>query len=282
MSKLSLCLGYFDSVHVGHRRLIAQCRRYADSHGLVSAVYTFTRDETGFFDSLYDFDSRRKLLEKAGTSMVIGDIFDQKLMNTSGEKFLDDLTRRLDVGALFCGHDYSFGRNAECGSDILAEYARRKGIYCYVMPPVSVGGQRVSTTRIKELLLRGEVEAANALLGQPYFMTGRVVHGRGVGRTFGFPTANLAFNGFLPKAGVYKCLAEADGKTYVAVTNVGAKPTFGVDEATVESMLVGFDGDLYDKQITLSFRKYMRPIYKFASGERLNEQILRDIEEASC
>ncbi len=150
------------------------------------------------------------------------------------------------------------------------------------MPPVKVDGQKASTTMIKKLLLLGETERANNLLGTQFFMTGRVIHGRGVGGSFGYPTANLDYNGFLPKAGVYKTLVEVDGREYIAVTNIGGKPTFNVNSITVESRLIGFDGDLYDEEITVKFIKYLRPIYKFSSGEELKSQINKDIREALC
>lgn len=282
MSKLCLCMGYFDSVHIGHRELIRLGSQYAFANGMTSSVYTFSEDETGSFDSLYSFDSRKILLKNAGADLIMSDIFSEKLKNTCGKQFLDDLTARCDVGAFFCGYDYSFGRNAECDAAFLCDYAARMGAYCFVMPPVLCDGQRVSTTHIKELLGRGEVERANRLLGEPFFMKGKVVLGRGVGRKFGYPTANLDYIGFLPKEGVYKTVVTADGKEYTAVTNIGGKPTFGISSTTVESMLVDFDGDLYGKEIEIRFIKYIRSVFKFESGEELKAQIDKDIREALC
>ncbi len=282
MKKLSVCMGYFDSVHIGHRKLIRLCSEYADSHDMTSAVYTFGEDRTGLFDSLYSFDQRKILLENAGAALIISDIFSEKIMKMSGNEFLDELTFKYNIGAFFCGYDYTFGCNASCNAEFLLGYAARKHIYCFVMPPVKVDGQKASTTMIKKLLLLGETERANNLLGTQFFMTGRVIHGRGVGGSFGYPTANLDYNGFLPKAGVYKTLVEVDGREYIAVTNIGGKPTFNVNSITVESRLIGFDGDLYDEEITVKFIKYLRPIYKFSSGEELKSQINKDIREALC
>lgn len=282
MKKLSLCLGYFDSVHIGHKELIERSLRYAASMGMTNAVYTFREDKVGLFDGLYTFDQRCFLLKKAGASLIVSDIFNEEFMQTSGEAFLDGFTAKYDIGAFFCGYDYTFGRNASCDSQFLLDYATHKHIYCHVMPPFTSEGKKVSTTRIKELLINGEVNEANKLLGTPFFMTGRVIHGRGVGKRFGYPTANLAHKGFLPKEGVYKTLIEVGGKEYVAVTNVGSKPTFDIKSVTIESMLIDFDGDLYDKEITIKFIKYLRPIYKFEDGKALNMQIQRDIKEALC
>ncbi len=282
MNKLSLCLGYFDSVHIGHKKLIGLSANYAAAHNMTSAVYTFSEDKTGLFNSLYSYENRCFLLKNAGASLIMSDIFSEELMKMSGEAFLDKIMSQCDVGAFFCGYDYTFGYKASCNAEFLSDYAKRKNVPCFIMPKLVCDGEKVSTTLIKSLLAGGEIEKANKLLGTPFFMTGKVVHGRGVGHNFGYPTANLLYNGFLPKDGVYKTLVEVDGKEYIAVTNVGDKPTFDIRSVSIESMLVDFSGDLYDKQIAIEFIRYLRPIYRFNSGEELNKQIQKDALEALC
>ena len=284
MKKLSLCLGYFDSVHAGHRELIHRCAEYAAKHDALCAVYTFREDRIGLFDSLYCFDDRQKLLREAGADLVMSDIFNEEIKNLSGKAFLDRLTSRSDICAFFCGYDYTFGKDAKCDARILADHATQKGICCHIMPCYEIGGEKVSTSRIKALLIGGNVAKANELLVKPYFMRGKVVHGRAVGRKFGIPTANICHDGFLPREGVYKARVFIEGisESYTAVVNMGGKPTFNENSVTIEAMLIDFEGDLYDKNIEIDFIDYLRPIYKFESGEKLGEQIQKDIKEALC
>ncbi len=282
MKKLSVCLGYFDSVHMGHRKLIAKSRDYASSHGMVSAVYTFCEDEVGLFNSLYSFEQREILLKKAGAFLILSDIFSERFMQKTGEEFLDGLAKNFNVGAFFCGYDYTFGSGASCNAQFLLDYATHNKIKCFVLPPVLDDNEKVSTTRIKRLLAEGDLEKANKLLCDPFFMTGRVVHGRGVGSSFGYPTANLEYNGFLPRQGVYKTLVSFDGEKHIGVTNIGPKPTFDISSVSIETMLVDFSGDLYGKEIKIEFIKYLRPITKFKDGNDLNRQIQSDIKEALC
>lgn len=280
--KLSLAMGFFDSVHIGHRTLLRKNREYAISNDMIPAVYTFRNDMGEFFGNkqLYDFSIRKKLLSKY--AMVISKEFDKKTANFSGERFLYSIIENYDVGAFFCGYDYTFGKGAEWGADELNRFALNQGINCYVMPKETFGNEKISTSRIKKLLLDGLIELADELLGYPYHIVGKVVHGRGVGTSFGLPTANIQFDGFLPKVGVYKTQVEVDGNEYLAVTNVGDKPTFGIDSVSIESMLIDYDGDLYGKEIVVKLLKYIRGIRKFRNGKELHDQITKDIKEALC
>lgn len=282
--RISLAMGFFDSVHIGHRELLRRNAQYATSVGAKAAVHTFDNDVSAYFNNvqLYDFSQRKQLLLQSGAQIVITDSFTEEFKNKSGKDFLDELTSRYDVAAFFCGYDYTFGKNASCNADDLASYAKERGMQAFVLPQQTEGGEKVSTTRIKELLLSGNVQKANQLLGAPYFIRGKVVRGRGEGGKYGFPTANVQHDGFLPKHGVYKTIVTIDGKRYVAVTNVGNKPTFKDQSVTIEPMIIDFCGDLYGKELTLEFVKYIRPTKKFSCGEELNEQIRKDVKEALC
>ena len=282
--KISLAMGFFDSVHIGHRQLIARNRDYALCHGLTPAVHTFSNDIGEYFGSkqLYTFKEREILLKNAGASLIISDIFSEEMKNKDGKLFLDELCSKYDIGAFFCGYDYTFGKDALYNASYLADYATHNNIYCEILPPYTVDDKKVSTSHIKQLLSCGEVERANSLLGSPYSMCGKVVHGRGVGTGFGYPTANIEHNGFLPKDGVYKTIVSIGDAEYLALTNIGAKPTFNITSMSVETMLIDFDGNLYDKEITLKFIKYIRPIRKFRDGNELMGQIQKDIKEALC
>ena len=281
--KICLALGFFDSVHMGHRQLLRANQELAKSLGCVSAIHTFSNDIGEFFGQkqLYAFDRRNEMLSKYA-DMIVASEFNQKVMNTSGLDFLDELTSRYDIAAFTCGFDYTFGKNAECSADDLVEYANKKGIECIVIKQQTVQGRKISTTWIKELLIDGEIEKANELLGEPYVISGKVVHGKGLGGKNGFPTANLSYDGFLPKHGVYKTYVYFDDKKYIAVTNVGTKPTFGDQSVTVEPMIIDFSGDIYGKKMTIEFVRRLRGVQSFSSPIELKKQIVKDVMEALC
>ena len=281
--KICLALGFFDSVHIGHRQLLQANLEHARSKGATAVIHTFSNDISKFFGQkqMYSFDRRKQLLSEYA-DLIITSEFNQKLMETAGVDFLDELTNRYEIASFTCGYDYTFGKNAECNADDLVRYAKSKGKECVVVKQQSVEGRKVSTTWIKELLTDGDVQKANYLLGKPFAISGEVIHGKGLGGKNGFPTANLSYDGFLPKYGVYKTYVYLDGKKYVAVTNVGTKPTFGDDSVTIEPMIIDFSEDIYGKSVTLEFVRFLRGVKNFSSPIELKEQINQDVKEALC
>ena len=192
---------------------------------------------------------------------------------------------REEYGAvhLVCGHDFTFGWRGEGNPRRLREYCEREGLGWDVMPEVRLDGSAVSSTRIRALLTEGRLEEANRLLGHPHVLTGEVCHGRHLGSTIGFPTANLLFapGVLVPAHGVYAGRLEIEGETEpkYAVTNIGVRPTVDdSDRVTVESYILDYSADLYGKQIRLEFLEFIRPERKFASLEELTAQIGKDAE----
>ena len=277
-----LALGYFDSVHLGHRALIAAAREYASAHGLSCAAATFSNNAYKLFNvdgkQVYTYAERCILLDGL-CDRILPMRFDTRLKNSSAEAFLDWLTSHYDIKAFVCGYDHSFGAGAKGDAGYLKDYCARKGLDCIVVPKFSADGERVSTSAVKELLSAGNVERANALLGETFFVTGKVVRGRGAGRMFDIPTANIKFpaSKLLPALGVYGTTCEIDGKLYRGATNVGARPTFGLTKTVVETMLDGFNDNIYDKDVILRFYKFLRPVTKFETPEQLSAQVHRDI-----
>ena len=190
------------------------------------------------------------------------------------EAFLDELVSYGTVGFV-CGNDFRFGNRGEGDACKLEEYCRRKNLALQVVGDQLLDGIRVSSTHIRNLLETGGMETAVRFLGHPHILTGEVVTGRKIGRTLGIPTANLK----LPEDvvhlchGVYACKAIVKANTYLAVTNVGNRPTVGGHVVTVEPWLLDFKGDLYGKELTLEFYKFLRPEKKFDSLEALKEAI---------
>ncbi len=276
--KVVLLLGYFDCIHVGHRELINEAKKLQDVKGCKIALFTFKNDDYCKDGALLLLDERIAKAERLGVDETVVADFNEKLKNTSCEDFFRELTETLNLTAVVCGFDYRFGKNAEGDADKLAELCKNAGIPCFIIPKTDVNGEKVSSSQIKILLKQGKIKEANELLGEPYFLTGKVVRGRAVGRTIGFPTANVNVqkNKFRIKSGVYKTHVFIDGKRFDSITNYGARPTFNLDFVLTETYIKGIDGDLYGNVITVFFDDYIRDIEKFYDIEELKKQLEKD------
>ncbi len=285
MIKKVIALGYFDSVHTGHRELLSAARNFADENGSFLCVSTF---DDGFFAALgkeneevYLLHERKKILNALGVNDFLVLPVDSAFLSQTKENFCRFLLQNNPL-AVFVGEDYRFGKNAEGDVSFLTEYMAKYGVPCFSERLRFFEDKKISTTDIKSLLKNGETEKANYLLGQPFFITGIVRSDRKLGHHIGYPTANIQPEmgkiRILP--GVYATKTRIDGTIYNSVTNVGNHPTFGDDNENVETFLFHFSGDIYDKEIEVSFLKYIRPIVRFNSAEELKKQIEKDIEKA--
>lgn len=277
-------LGFFDCIHIGHVALIEKGINIAENLGITPAVFTYSNNPAEVlgksFGQVLTYKERLVKLEKHLINAVISCDFDMFYATRSGEEFLDELFENFSVKAVVCGYDYTYGKNASCNAEDLKRYCERKKIPCYVNEEVKFDGRRVSTTLIKEYLSVGNIKAANALLGEPYFVVGTVVRGRQDGRKIGFPTANVLFpkDKFQIKKGVYKTRVRVQGKEYKAITNYGSQPTFNEDSIVLESHIKGFDRDIYGEEITVIFDDYIRDIVRFYDTDNLVKQLKKDME----
>ncbi len=280
--KVCLALGYFDSVHLGHRKLIDVTRKTAAEHGIGCAVSTFSNNAYKVFNSdgkqVYTYAERCELLSEL-CDYILPMRFDAHLKSKTASEFLDMLFAKHNIAAVVCGYDYLFGAGASGDSDFLREYCSEHGTDCVVVDKFELDGVRVSTSLVKELLSCGEMEKANEYLGSPFSVSGKVVHGRGAGRMFDIPTANLKISmaKLLPAAGVYGTSCVINGETYYGATNVGARPTFGITKQAVETMISDFDDNIYDADMTVYFHKRLRGVKKFETPAELSKQIHVDI-----
>lgn len=279
-------LGVFDGVHRGHQVLLEKCVELAKLHDCIPAVVTFDVHPESIVNGqspvmLLSAQDRCAQLEKHGIKKVYTLCFDQKLRSMPWTDFFQMLRDDLAAAGIVCGDDFRFGYKGQGNAALLRQACREESIPCVVVPEQTVDGVRVSSTLIRRLIEDGEMEKALRFLGHPHSITGTVVEGRHLGRTIGIPTANLLIpEGVVtPKFGVYACQTVIDGKTYMAVTNVGNRPTVGGHRVTVEPWILDFDGDLYGKKLQLSFRKFLRPEEKFDSLETLRQEILKNAEE---
>lgn len=276
--EIVLLLGYFDCIHIGHQRLIEKAKNLKDVKGCKIALFTFKNDNFCKDGALLLFDERISKAERLGVDEIIVADFNEEFKNTSCADFIDELYRNLNVSAVVCGFDYKFGKNAGGNAQTLADICEKRNTPCYIIPKTESNGKKISSTLIKSLLNQGKIKEANELLGEEYSLTGQVVHGREVGRTIGFPTANVNVpaNKFRIKNGVYKTRVVINGKSYDAITNYGARPTFNLGEVLTESYVKDFDGDLYGKVITVIFLDFIRDIEKFYDIDKLKEQLEKD------
>ena len=280
-----IALGFFDGVHLGHMALLRTVRARADALGLQAMALSFdVHPDTlvrHMSAPLLSTPSQRErlLLEEGGMDKVQFLHFDEAFMNMPWQTFLDEiLIRQFAAAHLVCGYDYRFGARGQGTAQALAAACRARGLGCDVVDKVELDGITVSSTHIRALLSAGDAAQAARFLGRPYCLTGRVVHGNGLGRAWGTPTANLipAPELLLPKRGVYITRAWCAGGDYAAVTNVGMRPTVDGGETRVEAWLLDYDGDLYGQEIALDFYAYLRPERKFGSVEALRDEIIKN------
>lgn len=272
-------LGFFDGVHLGHQALLRACRELADGLGLTAAVLTFDRHPAGLVSGqapslINRAEDRERLLRHYGMDRVLALPFDEELMHTPWQAFVARLLEKHHAAGLVCGEDFRFGDRGEGNAELLKKACAQANIPCVVVPEQKVEGVRVSSTHIRGLLEAGRMEEAVRFLGHPHILTGKVIAGQQLGRTLGIPTANLLLpEGVVcPKLGVYACKTGE----YLAVTNVGVRPTVEGRGITVEPWILDFEGDLYGKELTLGFYAFLRPEQKFGSLEALQAEIRKN------
>ncbi len=283
---IALTVGCFDGVHLGHQEIIRALCEEARIVGGVPAVMVIEPNPRLFFapehspNILTDLPYKKRLLEALGVEVLYVLPFDRQTASMSPADFVDAiLVKQCGVKAVVVGHDFAFGHRAQGNYDYLKTAAARYGFRARQVDPLIVEGERVSSTLIRERVVQGEVEDIELYLGRKYTLCGTVMPGRGIGRTLGFPTANLDIGQCcVPAHGVYATEAVVDGRRHKAAVNIGIAPTIRGSLRLVEAHLLDFDGDLTGKALDIVFHKHLRPEKKFASREELTTAIARDVE----
>ena len=279
----AVALGTFDGLHKGHETVLNATLNFKE---LIPVAVTFDeppkRHTTGAFVPMLMSAERKNIkLKEMGFEYI--DILDYDgIHNLSPEEFLDMLFSKYNVKAAVCGFNYRFGKNGEGDAAFLSSYCHSHGAEAVVCPVTCVSGQTVSSTLIRELISDGNISFANMLLGEPFSFETKVVHGDERGRTIGFPTVNQELDGNLvePKFGVYATAAVVDGAEYPAVTNIGIRPTFVLKKPLSETNIIGYEGNLYGKKITIKLLQYLRCESRFNSLDELKNAIEADKEKA--
>ncbi len=286
--KTIYALGVFDGVHLGHCALLRACCALSEKLNCKAGVVTFTSHPDALIRGktpplINTLSDRRKLLTGLfPLDTVVCLPFDRHVMETSWQDFFRLLLDQYNAAGIVCGHDFRFGFRGEGNALLLQKACRESNIPCVIIPEQHLNGTAISSTHIRKLLEDGQTEQAVRFLGHPHILSGKVVSGQQLGRKLGFPTANLVLpEEVVPlRKGVYVCRACADGRIFPAITNIGTRPTVDGHHITIESWLIGFDGDLYEKELTLHFYAYMREEQKFTSLDSLQQQIRKDAQQA--
>ena len=290
-TKRAIALGFFDGVHIGHAALLNRTKQRAEERELLPSVLSFDvhPDDLVFGGQVELINSalgREDIIRRAfGIDNVIFIHFNQRVMHMSWQAFADSVVEELGAAWLVVGHDFRFGYRGEGTAERLRDYCAGRGVGCDIIPAVTMDGQVVSSTRIRELLKTGEIEEANRWLGHPHFLTDTVHSGYHLGTKLGTPTINMSFpEGVLvPRRGVYAAKVYLAGETagHIAVTNVGVRPTVSDEgRVSVESHLLDYSGDLYGRQVRVEFFAFLRDEQKYADFTELSGQIHRDAEAA--
>lgn len=286
--KAVVTIGNFDGVHLGHREIFRRVVAGARTRQGTAVVLTFVPHPLKFLaperaPRLINTDAEKeRLIAASCIDLLICAPFNRELAACSAEDFVRDyLVGRIGVRHLIVGYDYAFGRGREGDSAFLRRQGELHGFSVEVLDPIARQEGVFSSTRVRELLLQGEMEEVVGLLGRHFTLEGQVVRGAGRGRSLGFPTANLQTEKeILPRPGVYAVKVKRGETIYDGVLNIGSNPTFGGRGMSVEVHLLDFFGDLYDEQLRLYFVRRLRNEERFASVEALRTAIAADIVAA--
>jgi riboflavin kinase/FMN adenylyltransferase len=284
-----LTIGSFDGVHLGHQQLIRELKDQASLVGARSVVLTFhphpavvLRGRVGAY-YLTTLEEQIEILDQLGVDIVVTHPFTREISKMTARDFVTYLKEHLGFEQLWVGYDFALGKGREGDVAYLTQLGRELAYQVHVIQPVILDGVTISSSQIRNLISEGNVEAASELLGRPYRVGGKVIHGDGRGKRIGVPTANLDTGNekLIPAAGVYACRALINQKTMPAAVNVGTRPTFTSTDpfSHVEAHVLDFSGDLYSKTIALEFIARLRGEERFDSVEDLIIQIRADIAQ---
>lgn len=274
----SVSLGKFDGVHRGHRFLLQEIQK---NKSYIPTVFTFAMNTE--IPKLYTQEEKNRVLEEIGIQREVVFPFNETTKHMSPEEFVEEiLVKKMDAKHICVGKDFHFGKDR--GGDIhtLERFQKKYGYELVTVPKLYDDGQVISSTRVRALMDQGNMRKVNELLERPFFVQGTVCHGEALGRTIGFPTANLlAPKGKkLPPFGVYATKVHCGTKVYAGVTNVGNKPTVGSFATGIETCILDFEKDIYGKEIQVEFYEFIRPEMKFATLDDLKAQIAKDKSKA--
>lgn len=283
-----LTLGTFDGVHKGHQSILNKVTQDATANGYESVVLTFfphprmVLQKDHNIKLINTIEEKAQLLQELGIQHLILQEFTKEFANLSAEQFVEEvLVKHLNIKKIIIGYDHRFGKNRSADIHDLMDFGRKYKFDVEQISAQEINEVSISSTKIRKALEEGKIETANDYLGTPYFVTGNVIKGKQLGRTIGFPTANIQLNEdykLIPKIGAYIVSATIDGKLVKGMMNIGYNPTVNNHALSLEVHFLDFDKDIYDKKIQIHFHKYLRDEQKFLSLDALKQQLAKDLQ----
>ena len=285
-----LTIGTFDGVHLGHQKIVERVVTTARQEGLLATVFTFfphprmvVQHDKGL-KLIHTLEEKKQLLQQLGVDLLVVQPFNEAFAQFTAEEFVSTiLVQRFNVKKVIIGYDHRFGRNRTANIDDMRLFGKKYGFAVEEISVQEVDEVSVSSTKIREALNKGDVTTAEHYLGTPYSLTGTVVHGLKLGRTLGYPTANIQVAEnykLIPKDGVYAVYSYIGGRKVYGMMSIGKNPTIEGKGASIEVYFFDFNGDLYDQKLTIEFVQYLREEQKFATIDLLKKQ-LQDDETAA-
>ncbi|MDR7869948.1 MAG: bifunctional riboflavin kinase/FAD synthetase [Tissierellaceae bacterium] len=282
----AIALGNFDGVHIGHKKLIMNMVDAAKDLNLKPSILLFENHTKSVTAGnapmcLTSRPQKELLVKNLGVEIIYNINFDENLMKLQPEEFVKYiLVEKLNTKLVVVGFDYRFGHKASGNVETLKNLANKYGFKVIVIEPIYVDDLLVSSTKIRELIMEGNLELVSSMLDRNYQVIGKVIPGKKIGRTLGFPTANLELidDYIIPKHGVYRTKTVMNEKTYLSATSVGYNPTFENDRVKIECHIIDFTEKIYDEIIYIEFIEFLRDELKFDSIEELIKQINNDIK----
>jgi riboflavin kinase/FMN adenylyltransferase len=284
--RTSVAIGNFDGVHLGHKKILKVLTDEAKNKDLLPIVLTFLPHPKkivgeGQIHMLQTMDQRLREISHFPIHAALFLKFDKKLAKRTAQDFLENVVLQpLKAQDIIVGENFCFGRNREGCIDTLLALAQELNFNVRSVPPVRVGGEVVSSSNIRRLLWKGEIEKAATLLGRNYEIEGEVIRGKSRGRTLGFPTANIQTLNEITPGGVFLSEVTFEGQNYPSITNIGIRPTFQLTDKNIETYILNFAIDLYGKKIRIRFLKKVRDEMSFDTPGALAHQIQKDIQVA--
>lgn len=280
----AIALGFFDGVHTAHQKIIACAVEYAKLNNLSPIALSFDRSPMEVLSPesvsyLTDNSDKKAIISSLGakTEFLTAS---ETLLNMEAEVFVREiLVGKFNMKYAVCGYNYRFGKGGKGDTSLLTKCGEKYGFGVKIMEALTLHGESVSSSRVRRLLADGNISGANELLGRNFSVSGTVCEGKHLGRSLGFPTANVFLHQSMtmPASGVYKTIVTLNGEKYKAITNVGINPTVGGEKLHTETHIIGFDGDIYGKNINIEFTDFIRSEMEFQSVDELKRRINDDI-----
>ncbi len=286
LNNTAIAIGKFDGIHKGHRLLVEELLNFK-AKGYLATIFTFSKTPNeiirhSYEKSILTKEEKYMYYENMGIDVIVEYPTSAELLGMNKEEFLSKiLVGKLGIKAIVCGNDFKFGHNRMGDTVYLEQMSKKYGYTSIIIDKLKDHNSDISSTRIRSLIAKGQIEEVNRLLGYSYNIIGQVVHGNEIGRTINFPTANIIPNPnkLLPPNGVYFTKVNIDGTEYDGITNIGKKPTVSnTDTISVETNILNYNGNLYGKILCIEFFHYHREEKRFVDIDELKKQISMDVE----